>query len=106
MSEPVEMVIGELLSDVVEVVSSSDGSEAHAVANVIQEGGSRMLTYTASLLTPDSTWYSVLVPLVVVLFLIETMVFGGLVVQARTNMVFPTRPCMRCLERLGTTTHP
>jgi len=83
MTEPVEMVVGELLSDVVEVVSGSD------VANVIQEGGSRMLTYTASLLTPDSTWYSVLVPLVVVLFLIETMVFGGLVVQARSKHGIP-----------------
>jgi len=83
MTEPVDMVVGELLSDAVEVVADS------AVANVIQEGGARMLTYTASLLTPDSTWYSVLVPLVVVLFLIETMVFGGLVVQARNKHGIP-----------------
>jgi hypothetical protein len=86
MTEPVEMVVGELLSDAVEVVAGGGDS---GVANVIQEGGARMLTYTASLLTPDSTWYSVLVPLVVVLFLIETMVFGGLVVQARNKHGIP-----------------
>jgi uncharacterized MAPEG superfamily protein len=86
MTEPVDMVVGELLSDAVEVVAGGGDS---AVANVIQEGGARMLTYTASLLTPDSTWYSVLVPLVVVLFLIETMVFGGLVVQARNKHGIP-----------------
>jgi glutathione S-transferase len=45
--------------------------------------------YTASLLSPDSKWETLLVPLVVLLFNIEHMVFGGLVVQARKKYGIP-----------------
>jgi glutathione S-transferase len=48
-----------------------------------------MLTYTASLLGPTSTWTSTLVPLAVVLYLIEHMVMGGFVGQARTKYGIP-----------------
>lgn len=51
-----------------------------------------MSTYTASLLSPTSPWSSFLVPLVVLLFTVEHMAMGGIVVKARTeyNIPYPT----------------
>jgi hypothetical protein len=52
-----------------------------------------MVWYTGSLCGASaSDWSTILVPLVVILFAIEHMVFGGLVMQARTQhgIPFPT----------------
>lgn len=48
-----------------------------------------LLTYTASLLTPSSQWPSLLVPLVILLFNIEHMVFGAFVGMARHKHGIP-----------------
>jgi glutathione S-transferase len=45
--------------------------------------------YTASLLSPTSPWTSILVPTAIVAFLIEHMVMGGLVGQARSTYGIP-----------------
>lgn len=45
--------------------------------------------YTATLLAPGVPWYSLLVPLVILLFNIGTMVAGGFVVQARNKYGIP-----------------
>jgi len=51
-----------------------------------------MVWYTGSLCSGSSDWTTILVPIVVILFLVEHMVFGGLVMQARTQhgIPFPT----------------
>ena len=49
-------------------------------------------TYTGTLLGPGCPWSSLLVPLVIVLFTIMNLVFGGLVMNARSKygIPFPT----------------
>jgi glutathione S-transferase len=39
--------------------------------------------------TPGTSWHKALVPLVILLFSIETMVFGGFVMQARKKYAIP-----------------
>ena len=48
-----------------------------------------MLVYTGTLLSAGCPWSCLLVPLVILLFNIEHMVFGGLVVQARNKYGIP-----------------
>ena len=49
-------------------------------------------TYTGTLLGPGCPWSSLLVPLVIILFTIENLVFGGFVMNARSKygIPFPT----------------
>ena len=49
-------------------------------------------TYTGTLLGPGCPWSSLLVPLVILLFNIENLAFGGLVMQSRKKygIPFPT----------------
>lgn len=46
-------------------------------------------TYTGTLLAPGCPWSSLLVPLVILLFNIEQMIFGGFVVMARKKYGIP-----------------
>jgi len=48
-----------------------------------------MTIYTGTLLSPTVPWYSLLVPLVILLFNLEHMVMGGFVTNARTQYGIP-----------------